>query len=44
MISLDFGCWLHVPRFITLCQHGVLGDEKHIVSQVPCTAAFARQV
>ena len=32
------GCWLRVPRldrFCTLCQQGVLGDEKHIVFECP---------
>ena len=34
----DIGCWLHVPilnRFCTLCQQGVSGDEKHLVSECP---------
>ena len=34
----DTGCWLRVPglnRFCTLCQQGVLGDEKHLVFECP---------
>ena len=26
---------LHLERFFTLCQQGVLGDEKHIVFECP---------
>jgi hypothetical protein len=32
------GCWLHVPRLnkiYTMCQQGVLGDEKHLVFGCP---------
>ena len=34
----DTGCWLHVPRqyrICTMCQQGVLGDEKHLVFDCP---------
>ena len=34
----DTRCWLRVPRLhrlSTLCQQGVLGDEKHLVFECP---------
>ena len=30
------GCWaIRSDRFCTMCQQGVLGDEKHIVFECP---------
>ena len=34
----DTGCWLRVPRqnrVCTMCQQGVLGDEKHLLFECP---------
>ena len=34
----DTGCWLRVPRqnrMCTMCQQGVLGDEKHLLFECP---------